>query len=199
MILKITIAVLVIYYLILAIWLRKKQSSTNTDITIMSKKARSIIGKSTYVVNTAPKRNNQTQCPEIYHQPMQVDFEMKYDDDEEDNLIDLELEEIGLSLNEVINSAQGLSFEEMSQVVEVIQNNKNMEDEIEERQVVQTIAEIEHSELFDLMILQIDGGRRRVAELLSKIDNEVSHENIDISETDRGLMGFDLGRYLQNT
>ena len=41
---------------------------------------------------------------------MQVDFEMEYDDDEEELSIDLELEEIALLTNEDVKSAQGLSL-----------------------------------------------------------------------------------------
>lgn len=126
MILKITIAIVVLYYLILANWLNKKRRSTNTDNVIISKKALSIIGKSTFIVNTAPTIDSQSQNSEKDFQPMQIDFEMEYNDNKEDILIDLELEEIGLISNESIKSAQGLSFEEMYKALDIIQNETSM-------------------------------------------------------------------------
>ena len=192
MILKITVAIVVLYYLILAIWLNKKRRSTNTDNVIIPNKALSIIGKSTYIVDTTPTIDNQVQNPEIDLKPMQIDFEMEYDDDEEDILIDLELEEIGLISNEAINSAQGLSFEEMYQALDIIQNDNKNIDENKERQAVQTIAKMQQTELFDIMIEHIDGGRKRVEEMLS---NHFSDISLDISKT-LSLEEFDLDKYL---
>ncbi len=94
---------------------------------------------------------------------MQVDFEMEYD---EELSIDLELEEIALLTNEDIKSAQGLSFEEMSQVVEVIQQEQTTKEK--ERQAAQTITLMQQTALFDIMIDQLDGGRQRVADMLGK-------------------------------
>lgn len=194
MILKITIAIVVLYYLILAIWLNKKQRSTNADNVIISKKALSIIGKSNYIVDTTPTIDNQVQNPEIDLKPMQIDFEMEYDDDE-DILIDLELEEIGLISNEAIKSAQGLSFEEMSQALDIIQNDNKSTEENEERQAVQTIAKMQQTDLFEMMIKQIDGGRKRVSEMLSKIEEENTHKNTEIGKEYVDMKGFDLEVY----
>lgn len=196
MILKITIAIALLYYLILTIWLNKKRKSINTDNVIISKKALSIIGKSTYIIDTKPTIDYKAQNHEIDLQPMQIDFEMEYDDDEDDILIDSELEEIGLISNETINSAQGLSFEEMSKALDILQNENKSIEENEERQAVQTIAKMQQTDLLDIMIEQIEGGRKRVEEMLSSHESElisVEFEKVMYEE----LSGFNLNTYLQ--
>ena len=69
---------------------------------------------------------------------------MEYDD-EEDLFVDLELEEIALLTNEDIKSAQGLSFEEMSQVVGVLQQEQTTQEK--ERQAAQTISLMQQTAL----------------------------------------------------
>ena len=196
MILKITIAIALLYYLTLAIWINKKLRSTNSVNVNISKKALSIIGKSTYIVDTTPIIDNHSQNLEIDFQPMQIDFEMEYDDDEDDILIDLKLEERGLISSEAFKSAQGLSFEEMSQALDIIQNDNKSIDENEERQAVQTIAKMQQTDLFELMIKQIDGGRERVSEMLSRVEKENASENIEHNEHNIDLKEFYLGSYL---
>ena len=191
MILKLIIILVLLYYLVLLLWFRKKQKDVKPINKIIPKRARSIIGKSTYIV-TIPLGTDQT-AHQNYAEPMQVDFEMEYDDEEEDPLIDLELEEIALLTNEDIKSAQGLSFEEMSLVVEVIQQEKTTEEK--ERQVAQTITLMQQTALFDIMIEQLDGGRQRVAEMLSKYETGLV-ENDSGDESAKELEDFDLGRYL---
>ena len=194
MILKITIAIVVLYYLILTIWLNKNRKSTNTDSIKISKKALSIIGKSTYIVDATPIIDNQSQNLEKDFQPMQIDFEMEYDDDEENIQIDLELEEIGLISNESIKSAQGLSFEEMSQALDIIQNDNKSIDGNEERQAVQTVAKMQQTDLFDLVIEHIEGGRKRVEEMLNKYDNNDINNSNNISI--KNEVKLDINMYL---
>ena len=189
MILKLIIILVLLYYLVLLLWFGKDQKGVKPINKIIPKRARSIIGKSTYIV-TIPLGTDQT-AHQNYAEPMQVDFEIEYDD--EDLFVDLELEEIALLTNEDIKSAQGLSFEEMSQVVEVIQQKETTE-EIE-RQAAQTISLMQQTALFDIMIEQLDGGRQRVAEMLSKYETGLV-ENDSGDESAKELEDFDLGRYL---
>lgn len=195
MILKITIAIVALYYLILTIWFNKKRRPINTDNVIISKKALSIIGKSTYIVDTKSTIDYKAQNLEIDFQPMQIDFEMEYDDDEEDIQIDLELKEIGLISSEAIKSAQGLSFEEMSQALDIIQNDNKSTDENEERLAVQTIAKMQQTDLLDIMVEQIEEGKQRVSEMLSKIEEINTQKNIEIGKENVDLRGFDLEVY----
>ena len=191
MILKLIIILVILYYLVLLLWLRKDQKGVKPINKIIPKRARTIIGKSTYIVSI-PLEVDQT-TPENYAEPMQVDFEMEYDDDEEDPLIDLELEEIALLTNEDIKSAQGLSFEEMSQAVEVIQQEQTTE-EIE-RQAAQTISLMQQTALFDIMIEQLDGGRQRVADILSKYEMGLVNNDSESASANE-LEEFDLDSYL---
>ena len=188
MILTIGITILVLYYLVIMLRFRKKQRQTDSLTQFISGKAKNIMGKSTYIVTTLnPKDHDDT---ESNFQPLEVDFEMEYDDE----LIDLEAEEMTILAQYDSQSAQGLSFEEMSQAVDAIQQNDISEGS--ERQAVQTIAQMQQTDLFELMIEQIEGGRKRVAEMLNRIQKEVSHENTDNKEADNDLKAFDLDKYL---
>ena len=124
---------------------------------------------------------------------MQVDFEMEYDDEEEELSIDLELEEIALLTNEDVKSAQGLSFEEMSQVVEVIQQEQTTEEK--KRQAAQTISLMQQTALFDIMIEQLDGGRQRVANMLGKYGANTSEHKSE-TLTPKNLEEFNLNSFL---
>ena len=95
--------------------------------------------------------------------------------------------------NEDIKSAQGLSFEQMSLAVEVIQQNEATE-EIE-RQAAQTIALMQQTTLFDIMIEQLDGGRKRVGEFFGKYQTDLVNNDSE-NESEKELKDFDLGRYL---
>ena len=188
MILELIIILVILYYLVLLLWLRKDQKDVKPINKIIPKRARTIIGKSTYIV-TIPLEADQT-TPENYAEPMQVDFEMEYDDD---LFVDLELEEIALLTNEDIKSAQGLSFEEMSQAVEVIQQKETTEEK--ERQAAQTISLMQQTALFDIMIEQLDGGRQRVADILSKYETCLVNNDSESASANE-LEEFDLDSYL---
>lgn len=190
MILKLIIILVLLYYFLLLLWFRKNQKDVKPINKLIPKRVRSIIGKSTYIV-TIPLEADQI-TPQNYAEPMQVDFEMEYDDDE-DLFVDLELEEIALLANEDVKSAQGLSFEEMSQVVEVIQQEKTTEEK--ERQAAQTITLMQQTALFDIMIEQLDGGRQRVAEMLSKYETGLVNNDSESASANE-LEEFDLDSYL---
>ncbi len=189
MILKLIIILVLLYYLVLLLWFGKNQKDIKPINKTTPKRARSIIGKSTYIVSIPLEADQIT--PENYAEPMQVDFEMEYDD--EDLFVDLELEEIALLTNEDIKSAQGLSFEEMSQAVEVIQQKETTE-EIE-RQAAQTISLMQQTALFDIMIEQLDGGRQRVADILSKHETGLVNNDSESASANE-LEEFDLDSYL---
>lgn len=191
MILKLIIILVILYYLVLLLWFRKNQKDIKPINKIIPKRARSIIEKSTYIVSIPLEADQIT--PENYAEPMQVDFEIEYDDEEEDPLIDLELEEIALLTNEDIKSAQGLSFEEMSQAVEVIQQIQTTEEK--ERQAAQTISLMQQTALFDIMIEQLDGGRQRVADILSKYETGLVNNDSESASANE-LEEFDLDSYL---
>lgn len=181
---------LVLYYGIVIFRFRKKKSQTAKPNQNISRRAKSIIGKSTYTGITFASSNQGFK--EANQQPLQVDFEIEYDEDE--NLLDLEVEEMELLTQFASQTAQGLSFEEMSQAVEAIQQS-DISDE-SERKAVQTITQMQQTDLFELMIKQIDGGRERVAEMLSRVEKENTSENIERNEHKIDLKEFDLDSYL---
>ena len=78
MILKLIIILVILYYLLLLLWFGKNQKDIKPINKTTPKRARSIIGKSTYIV-TIPLEADQT-TPQNYAEPMQVDFEIEYDD-----------------------------------------------------------------------------------------------------------------------
>lgn len=181
---------LVLYYGIVIFRFRKKKSQTAKPTQTISRRAKNIIGKSTYTGITFASSNQGFK--EANQQPLQVDFEIEYDEDE--NLLDLEVEEMELLTQFASQTAQGLSFEEMSQAVEAIQQS-DISDE-SERKAVQTITQMQQTDLFELMIKQIDGGRERVAEMLSRVEKENTSENIERNEHKIDLKEFDLDSYL---
>lgn len=100
---------LVLYYGIVIFRFRKKKSQTAKPNQHISRRAKSIIGKSTYTGITFASSNQGFK--EANQQPLQVDFEIEYDEDED--LLDLEAEEMELLTQFDSQTAQGLSFEEM--------------------------------------------------------------------------------------
>lgn len=82
----------------------------------------------------------------------------------------------------------------MSQAVDAIQQN-DVSDE-SERKAVQTITQMQQTDLFELMIEQIDGGRQRVAEMLSRVEKENASEYTKQNEHKIDLKEFDLDSYL---
>ncbi len=181
---------LVLYYGIVIFRFRKKKRQIAKPTQTISRRAKSIIGKSTYTGIISASSNQGFK--EANQQPLQVVFEMEYDEDE--NLLDLEVEEMELLTQFDSQTAQGLSFEEMSQAVEAIQQN-DISDE-SERKAVQTITQMQQTDLFELMIKQIDGGRQRVAEMLTRVEKENTSENTEHNEQNIDLKEFDLDSYL---
>ncbi len=181
---------LVLYYGIVIFRFKKKQKQEAKPTQTISRRAKSIIGKSTYTGIISASSNQGFK--EASQQPLQVDFEMEYDEDED--LLDLEAEEMELLTQFDSQTAQGLSFEEMSQAVEAIQQN-DVSDE-SERKAVQTITQMQQTNLFELMIKQIDGGRQRVAEMLTRVEKENAPKSIEHNEHNIDLKEFDLDSYL---
>lgn len=190
MILKLIITSILFYYLLLLYWL-SKSSNEEKPTNSISKKTESIIGKSTYVaisIDKAVETNNENLM-----EPMEVDFDIEYEEEAEDPTIDLELEETLLQTDEETHSAQGLSFEEMSEAVNVIQE-ENISKE-KERKAVQTISKMQQTALFDIMIEQINDGKQRVADMMSKYETGLINDDYEKGSS-KEVEDFDLGRYL---
>lgn len=96
---------------------------------------------------------------------------MEYDED----LLDLETKEMRLLTQFDSQSAQELSFEWMSQAVDVITQNDISNES--EWKAVQTITKIQQTDLFELMIKQIDGSKERISEMFGRVEKENTEHN----------------------
>ncbi|MDH6357749.1 MULTISPECIES: hypothetical protein [Bacteroidales] len=205
MILKLMIAGVVLYYLVLLCRFRKKTNSPPSDSSRNHKTERAVVGKTTFRLRqVTPSKDTESQFSkgvdnasifapadtEDTPQPMDVEFEMKYEDEVPED--ELESEEIALITGGEGQSARGISFEEMAQAVQVVRQQEVPEEE--ERKALQTLSVMQQTSLYNTMMEQINGGMVRVAEMLGKYDavfiappNETNPED---------LQAFDMSDYM---
>ncbi|GAE21271.1 conjugative transposon protein TraD [Bacteroides pyogenes JCM 10003] len=194
------IAGVVLYYLVLFFRFRKEANSSSSESPGNRKNEKAVVGKTTFRLRqVTPYEDTESQFSkgvdnasifapddtEDTPQPMDVEFEMKYEDE-------LEAEEIALITGGEGQSARGISFEEMAQAVQVVREQEAPEEE--ERKALQTLSVMQQTSLYDTMMEQINGGMVRVAEMLGKYDavfiappNEASPED---------LQAFDMNDYM---
>lgn len=190
----------VLYYLVLFWRFRKGKENTPSEKPKIHKNEKAVVGKTTFRLRqVTPSEDTESQFSkevdnasifapadtEDTPQPMDVEFEMKYEDE-------LEAEEIALITGGEGQSARGISFEEMAQAVQVVREQEAPEEE--ERKALQTLSVMQQTSLYDTMMEQINGGMVRVAEMLGKYDavfiappNEASPED---------LQAFDMNDYM---
>ena len=194
------IAGVVLYYLVLFFRFRKEANSSSSESPGNRKNEKAVVGKTTFRLRqVTPYEDTESQFSkgvdnasifapddtEDTPQPMDVEFEMKYEDE-------LEAEEIALITGGEGQSARGISFEEMAQAVQVVREQEAPEEE--ERKALQTLSVMQQTSLYDTMMEQINGGMVRVAEMLGTYDavfiappNEASPED---------LQAFDMNDYM---
>lgn len=199
------IAGVVLYYLVLLCRFRKKTNSPPSDSPGNYKTERAVVGKTTFRLRqVTPSEDTERQFSkgvdnasifapadtEDTPQPMDVEFEMKYEDEVPED--ELEAEEIALITGGEGQSARGISFEEMAQAVQVVRQQEVPEEE--ERKALQTLSVMQQTSLYNTMMEQINGGMVRVAEMLGKYDavfiappNETNPED---------LQAFDMNDYM---
>jgi hypothetical protein len=205
MILKLMISGVVLYYLVLFWRFRKGKENTPSEKPKIHKNEKAVVGKTTFRLRqVTPSEDTESQFSkevdnasifapadtEDTPQPMDVEFEMKYEDEVPED--ELEAEEIALITSGEGQSARGISFEEMAQAVQVVRQQEAPEEE--ERKALQTLSVMQQTSLYDTMMEQINGGMVRVAEMLGKYDavfiappNETSPED---------LQAFDMNDYM---
>ena len=124
-------------------------------------------------------------------EPMDLDIECEY---EEDELLEEEYLNCFVG-DETIEPARGIQYDEMENLVQVIQ--KTSISQVSELIAVNTIHQMDQTELFQLMVSQIEGGKERVAEMLNKYNliplemNSMTAEN-----THAGFEKFEINNYL---
>ena len=195
----------VLYYLVLFWRFRKGKENTPSEKPKIHKNEKAVVGKTTFRLRqVTPSEDTESQFSkevdnasifapadtEDTPQPMDVEFEMKYEDEVPED--ELEAEEIALITSGDGQSARGISFEEMAQAVQVVRQQEAPEEE--ERKALQTLSVMQQTSLYDTMMEQINGGMVRVAEMLGKYDavfiappNETSPED---------LQAFDMNDYM---
>lgn len=195
----------VLYYLVLFWRFRKGKENTPSEKPKIHKNEKAVVGKTTFRLRqVTPSEDTESQFSkevdnasifapadtEDTPQPMDVEFEMKYEDEVPED--ELEAEKIALITSGEGQSARGISFEEMAQAVQVVRQQEAPEEE--ERKALQTLSVMQQTSLYDTMMEQINGGMVRVAEMLGKYDavfiappNETSPED---------LQAFDMNDYM---
>lgn len=201
------IAGVVLYYLVLLYRFRTKSKNPPSESPASRKTERAVVGKTTFRLRqVTPSEDTESQFSkgvdnasifapantEDTPQPMDVEFEMKYEDEDEVPDDELETEEIAFITGGEGQSARGISFEEMAQAVQVVRQQEAPEEE--ERKALQTLSVMQQTSLYNTMMEQINGGMVRVAEMLGKYDavfiappNETSPED---------LQTFDMNDYM---
>lgn len=188
MIIELILTTIIIYYIVV-FWIFRKKQKESISRPIYNKSSQSIIGKSFYTISKSYLDDFKIS------KPMELDVEMVYDDSNKSNIdIDLEIEneEIVLLTGGVETVAQGLSFEEMAQTVHVIQQENTTDKD--ERKALQTISLMQQTDLFEMMIEQINGGRQRVAEMLDKYENKLTSNSTESVSIE--IQNFNIGDYL---
>ena len=199
------IAGVVLYYLVLFWQFRKGKENAPSEKPKIHKNEKAVVGKTTFRLRqVTPSEDTESQFSkgvdnasifapadtEDTPQPMDVEFEMKYEDEVPED--ELEAGEIALITGGEGQSARGISFEEMAQAVQVVRQQEVPEEE--ERKALQTLSVMQQTSLYNTMMEQINGGMVRVAEMLGKYDavfiappNETSPED---------LQAFDMNDYM---
>jgi len=100
-------------------------------------------------------------------EPMDLDIEAEY---EEVELLE-EVEDLDCFVNdELTEPATGIEYDEMENLIQVMQQSGSSQER--ELTVVNTIQELNQTELFQQMVAQIDGGKERVTEMLNKYSSD---------------------------
>ncbi|MGJ7025656.1 hypothetical protein [Petrimonas sulfuriphila] len=205
MILKLIIAGVILYYLVLFWLFRKGKKTVLFRKPENRKNSGAIIGRTTFRLRQVkPSEVTEGQFykgvdnafifapsdTEDTPQPMDVEFEMEYEEEVQEE--DLEAEDIALIIGEEMQSARGISFEEMAQAVQVVHQEESPEEE--ERKAVQTLMVMQQTNLYDTVMEQINGGRLRVEEMLGKYDFVFTSP--DAEAIPEELRSFDMNDYM---
>jgi hypothetical protein len=124
-------------------------------------------------------------------EPMDLDIEAEYDEVES-----LEEEDLNCFVDdELAGLATGIRYDEMENLIQVMQQDKASP--TAELSAVNTIQELNQTELFQLMVAQIDGGKERVTNMLNKYSAYSSETNPIIAESHKSeFQQFEINNFL---
>ena len=150
-------------YLVGASRYRMGQMRTNGDILGHLSKG---VDNASIFVPKSDEAEEETPIPQAIDTEFEMEFEAENTEEPDVSPDEIEAEEIACYMGDgEPEMAQGITLEELGQMVQVIQVKQAPD--TEERQAVQTICRTE-TNLFHSLVEQISGGRSRVAELLQK-------------------------------
>ena len=187
---------LAVYYIVLWLWYRYTDSRTSTgkaDDAPLSKNevaGYTLVGESRYkggLIGTAQDKsghlpqaaeNDTIFAPQVDEQPTESTSMIMPDTDEipdyENDEPDYEDEEIAVYMDgdDDTGRATGVSFDELGEAVRTA--NADNPTEAEKRQAAGTLASIEGTNLYDVVVENINGGLAKVAELLGRNEAELA-------------------------
>jgi hypothetical protein len=122
---------------------------------------------------------------------MNLDIESEYIEEEL-----LEEEDLNCFVDdETTQPATGIPYDEMENLIQVMQQSGSSQEA--ELSAVSTIQQMEQTELFQLMVSQIAGGKERVADMLNKYNTDLTDNKIDIAESHhRDFQQFEINNFL---
>jgi len=125
-------------------------------------------------------------------EPMDLDIKAEY---EEVELLE-EVEDLDCFVNnELTGLATGIRYDEMENLIQVMQQSGSSQEA--ELNAVNTIQVLNQTELFQLMVSQIDGGKERVTEMLNKYNPDSSEIKLMIAESGNAdFKNFEINNFL---
>lgn len=124
-------------------------------------------------------------------EPMDLDIEYEYEEE-----VLLEEEDLNCYVDDNITKlATGIPYDEMENLIQVMQQNKTLPQA--ELSAVNTILQLDQTDLFQLMVSQIDGGKQRVAVMLNKYKADLPEANSMNAEShDSDFQQFKITNFL---
>ena len=124
-------------------------------------------------------------------EPMDLDIEAEYEE------VEL-LEEDDLNCfvdDDFTGPATGIEYDEMENLIQVMQQSGSSQER--ELTVVNTIQELNQTELFQQMVAQIDSGKERVTEMLNKYNPDAAGTTPMIAESGNAdFEKFEINNFL---
>jgi hypothetical protein len=124
-------------------------------------------------------------------EPMDLDIECEYNEAEsqEEEYLSCFVED------ENIKPATGIEYDEMENLIQVIQQSGSSPEA--ELNAVNTIQQMNQTELFQLMVSQIEGGKERVTEMLNKYSSDSFETKTMIPESGNvDFKNFEINNFL---
>ena len=144
--------------------------------------------------NTRSTRVDNSELDSVFSdspEPMDLDIESEYDEQEL-----LEEEDLNCFVDdETTEPASGIPYDEMENLIQVMKQSESSQEA--ELTAVNTIQHMEQTELFQLMVSQIAGGKERVTDMLNKYKTDLTDNKIDNAESrDDDFQQFEINNFL---